>query len=152
MNPAYKLCLVCDQIRTAAVTFEAFGKAYTYLFKDMDLEVGQEVIVETGNDDTLKVAQVVALHDDPEVDPNFRGTYRWILSDAGKFARENQKQLRDMEAQAYAILRKAERKHAKDEIRKQLGEVYGAETLKSVKALSIAKPGESDEPETDPTA
>ena len=120
MNSAYKLCLVCDQIKTAAVSFEAFGKAYTYMYKDMELEVGQEVIVETGNDDSLKVAQVVAIHDEPEIDPHYRGTYRWILSNMGTTARENQTALRDMEKQAGAILRKAEQAKIRKEVQKQL--------------------------------
>ena len=146
MNPAYKLCLACDQIKTAAVSFEAFGKAYTYMFKNLELVVGQEVIVETGQDDTLKVAQVVTIHEEAEIDPNFRGTYRWILSNMGTSAREKQSQLHDLEKEVVAILRKAERSNVRKQVREQLTEAYGPDTMKLIQSISL------DDPKGDPTA
>lgn len=155
MNPAYKLSLVIDQIRTVAVIFEEgiHAKRYTYMTVLEDLKEGDEVIVETGNSDALKVATVVEVHDEPEISPTASITYRWILSVAGTTARREQERLRLLEKQAMAILNSAERKEAKRKVRERLVEIYGQDTLSKIHCLDF-KEGQPqlETGEEDPTA
>ena len=139
MNEAYKLSLVIDQIKTASVIFEEGPRAkqYTYLTVIEDLKEGDEVIVETGASDALKVATVVSVHEEPEIEPNAPYRYRWILSTAGTTARREQERLQLLEKQALAIMKSAERKEAKRQVRERLVEIYGKETLSKIDCINF---------------
>lgn len=138
MNPAYKLTLVIDQIKTASVIFEEGpgARQYTYLTVIDDLEPGVEVIVETGADDTLKVATVVRVHDEPDINPRSNLQYRWILSTAGTTARAEQERLHSLEKKAFAILKEAERKEHKKRLAKELEELFG-DSLKDAQEIDF---------------
>jgi hypothetical protein len=141
------MSLVCEQIKTAAVTFEAFGKTYTYMTVIEDLSPGDEVIVETGEAGTLKIATVAEVHEEPDLDPQARYQYRWILSVAGTTARSEQTRLHALENQVTTILKKAEKANRRKKLAEDLKAVFG-DSLDSVKAIDLktAEPATGEDP------
>ena len=137
MNNAYKLCLVNDQIKTVGVVFEPFGRVYTYL-TTLTLKEGQEVIVETSNDDRLQVVTVARVDAEAIILARSTVEYRWVLSDKGTEARKEQERLRMLEKQTLGLLNAAEKKAIKAETWQQLEEQFG-DALKEIKAIDFTK-------------
>jgi hypothetical protein len=54
-------------------------KAYTYVSSESGIEVGDTVIVPNGSDDNYKLATVVRVDEDLEIEPNSSVAYRWIV-------------------------------------------------------------------------
>lgn len=137
LNPSYLLTLVCEQIKTIEVTFnpdEPNAQKYTYLTILPNLKVLDDVIVEAGND--LKVAQVVVIHDDAEVDPDAQYSYKWAVSTSGSKARESQKYLHEMETEALKQIKAAKKRAAKKKLQAEIGDLFGTE-LDAIKKIQF---------------
>lgn len=146
MNPAYLLTLVCETIKTVEVTFDfttpindrgqfTAKKSYTYLTVIPDLKPGEDIIVETP--DGLKVAQVVNVHDEAEVEPNAPFEYKWAVSRSGTTAREELGKIKTLQFKAQKEIASAKKRAQRKKLKLELDEHFGEE-LKSVKALDFA--------------
>lgn len=152
MNSAYLLGLVSEKVRTAQVTFEPGGKAYTYLTVLSALKPGQDVIVEVsaksailtggvavqGKPD-LKVATVLSVDEGVEVDPDSSIKFRWIISDLGTTARAKQTELHELESNVLDILRQAEKARRRKKLSKELEDHFGEDALKAVQSLTATR-------------
>jgi hypothetical protein len=133
-NESFLLSLVCDQIKTIEVTFQEGGQHYTYMTVIPGLKVLDDVIVEAGQD--LKVATVAAVHDEAEIDPKSPYKYKWAVSTSGSKARDSQRYLHEMEAEAMKQIKAAKKRAAKKRLAAELGEMFGSE-LDAVKAIDF---------------
>ena len=146
INPAYLLTLVCETIKTVEVTFDfttpvnGWGqfttkKGYTYLTVIADLKPGEDIIVETP--DGLKVAQVVSVHDEAEVEPTAPYEYKWAVSRSGSTAREELAKIKKLQANAVKEIASAKKRAQRKKLKSELDEHFGEE-LKGIKSLDFA--------------
>jgi hypothetical protein len=83
-----------EDAKTCAVKFtgnngSSDGIPYTYV-THLDIEVGDYVVVPTGSQDALKIAEVVSVDNDLEIEPNADVKYKWVVDVVNiKAAREN---------------------------------------------------------------
>ncbi len=81
-----------EDAKTCAVSFEDNGsmsKPYTYV-THLPLEVGDFVVVPCGVNNGLKIAEVVRVDNDLEIEPNSDVKYKWVADVIDvKAAREN---------------------------------------------------------------
>ena len=83
-----------EDAKTCAVKFTGSNGSpdsnpYTYV-THLDIEVGDYVVVPTGGQDALKIAEVVRVDDDLEIEPNADVKYKWVVDVVKiKAAREN---------------------------------------------------------------
>jgi hypothetical protein len=70
-----------EDTKTIGVAFNDNGydsKAYTYV-ANFAIEVGDTVVVPSGSDDNFKLASVVRVDDDLEIEPNSNVRYKWAV-------------------------------------------------------------------------
>ena len=83
-----------EDAKTCAVRFMGSNGSpesapYTYV-THLNIEVGDYVVVPTGCQDALKIAEVVRVDDDLEIEPNADIKYKWVVDVVNvKAAREN---------------------------------------------------------------
>ena len=66
-----------ENVKTVAAVFGKGTREYTYK-TDLELEKEQLVIVEAGS--SFSIAQIVAIHDTPQIDINAKFEYKWVVS------------------------------------------------------------------------
>ena len=85
------------------------GNSYTYV-THFPLEVGDLVVIPTGVTNALKIAEVVTVDDDLEIEPNSDIKYKWVVDVVNiKAAREN----RDRNNEIEGMLAASYRTHAR---------------------------------------
>jgi hypothetical protein len=70
-----------EDTKTCKVVFKDGGNTsseYTYI-THLDVKVDDWVVVQTGNNATLKVAQIAGVDDDLEIEPNSDMKFKWII-------------------------------------------------------------------------
>ena len=82
-----------DDAKTCTVAFQSengsMSSPYTYV-THLALEVGDLVVVPSGNHNGLKIAEVMTVDDDLEIEPNSDIKYKWVADVIDvKAAREN---------------------------------------------------------------
>jgi acetolactate synthase small subunit len=82
-----------EDAKTCTVAFQnengSMSAAYTYV-THLALEVGDLVVVPSGNHNSLKIAEVMTVDDDLEIEPNSDIKYKWVADVIDvKAAREN---------------------------------------------------------------
>jgi hypothetical protein len=103
-----------EDAKTCAVQFAnndggSVSQPYTYV-THLDLEPGDYVVVPAGGQDALKIAEVVRVDDDLEIEPNASVKYKWVVDVVNvKAAREN----RDRNAEIEKMLASSYRTNAR---------------------------------------
>lgn len=101
-----------EDAKTCAVQFEDGGlvsQPYTYV-THLDLKIGDCVVVPAGSKDALKIAEVVRVDDDLNIEPNASVKYKWVVDVVNvEAAREN----RDRNAEIEKMLASSYRTNAR---------------------------------------
>jgi len=82
-----------EDTKTCSVAFVnengSMSSPYTYI-THIDLEVGNYVVVPAGNNNVLKIAEVLSVDNELEIEPNSDIKYKWVVDVIDlKSAREN---------------------------------------------------------------
>lgn len=78
MNLRNAALLVRDDINTVSVVFSTGGKPYTYLIHERTQVQPEDYVLVVANGEP-KVAQVVEVHEQPQIDPNSGIRYTWVI-------------------------------------------------------------------------
>lgn len=123
-NPSTVLFLINDDIRAVRVSYEDNNRSRETIKKTFlqDLKVGDYVLVETDTRWGATVCKVVAVN----VEPDFTSSERigWIF---GRAPLEDLESLKAQETQALTIINEAQKRKAKEELRKTIMDAAGAD-------------------------
>ena len=129
MNLNNAALLVRDDINTVSVQFPDTSKNYTYvLHESIEVNIGDSVLVSGRG--TPKVAEVVEIHDQPNIDPNSAMNYSWIFCNVTKQidAINQHKEVSDV------IVEKLKQQQAKS-VREQVLAQFGVANVKELLGL-----------------
>lgn len=135
MNSSTVLFLVNDDLRAIRVSYEDGSKNKETIKKTFlhDLKVGDYVLVETGTRWMATVCKVVAV--DVEVDLDTTDEVGWIFA---KAELDELSRLKEQESAALSIIREAERRRRKAELRDNILSQCGEE-LKGLPYYNVNK-------------
>ena len=129
MNLDNAALLVRDDINTVSVIFEGTSKKYTYiLHESIKAEVGDTVLVPAQG--SPKSAEVVEIHEQPNIDPNSSMTYSWVICNLA----EHITKIRDLKALSDRIVEKLKQQQAKS-VREQVLAQFGVSNVKELLGL-----------------
>jgi hypothetical protein len=148
-NPSIAVFLINKDVRGILCSYEqdASGKptGTLYLFKTFDqtLKKGDYVVVPTATRHGMTVCRVEEVDVEPDFDSSI--DYKWVVDKVDRALYEHTLQ---QEADAISQIKKAEKRAARDELRKKL---YASHE-EDLKALPLYKNGDGDnEPAKEPT-
>lgn len=80
------------------------SRSYTYV-THLDVQVGNFVIVPTGSHDLWKIAEVIGVDDELNIEPNAEIKYKWVIDvvdmQAAHVNQQRNKEIENMLAQSY---------------------------------------------------
>ena len=80
------------------------SRSYTYV-THLDMQVGNFVIVPTGSHDLWKIAEVIGVDDELNIEPNAEIKYKWVIDvvdmQAAHVNQQRNKEIENMLAQSY---------------------------------------------------
>lgn len=127
MNLENAALLVREDIKTIGVKFNSNSQTYTYVLHDsLPTKLGDFVVVLTR--DTIKVAEVVEIHDDVDIDPMNEITYKWVIANVSNEADKIEPEILATEKIVDA-LKKQQKRSVKDQVLAQFGVTSVAELL-----------------------
>lgn len=145
MNYSKAVFLINDNVRAVIATYEATPNAPKTTFKtlDQDIKAGDLVIVPTNTRHEFTVVKLVET--DVDIDFDSAEQIQWVV---GKVDLDEHKRLLDQEAKAVQVVKSAELKKKRDELKQAIF----ADHAEKLKTLEIAHAGEDiPAPEQPPT-
>lgn len=129
MNYTTAIFLVSDDVRCITVTYEDHDEAPRYMFKSMDdsIKVDDYVVIPTNSRHKMTVAKVVEVDEEIDLDKDI--DMKWIVGTIDTVDFEN---LKEQEEAAMKIIKGAERRRRRAELRAQMLDDIGEETIKAI--------------------
>jgi len=117
MNYSTAIFLVSDRVRAISVTYDFGENANRTIFKSMNrkISVDDYVVIPTDTRHGMTVCKVVDV--DVEIDLDQSATIEWIV---GVVDTIDFKDIQNQEAEAIAIIKSAEKRRKRDELRESL--------------------------------